>query len=71
MPVVFSADAMSQLLATFSPVFSAENEQKDLSMLKDREGTEIAAPIVTLIDDPFNEKTPLPMPFDAEGSTTS
>lgn len=70
MPVVFSADAMSQLLATFSPVFSAENVQKGLSLLKDREGTEIAAPIVTLIDDPFYEKAPLPMPFDAEGSPT-
>lgn len=70
MPVVFSGDAMSQLLAVYSPIFSAENAQKGLSLLKDKEGTEIAAPIVTLTDDPFYEKAPMPMPFDAEGSPT-
>lgn len=70
MPVVFSGDAMSQLLGVYSAVFSAENVQKGLSLLKDKEGTEIAAPIVTLTDDPFYEKSPLPMPFDAEGSPT-
>lgn len=70
MPVVFSGDAMSQLLAVYSPIFSAENVQKGLSLLKDKEGTKIAAPIVTLTDDPFYEKAPMPMPFDAEGSPT-
>lgn len=70
MPVVFSAKAMAQLLGTYAAVFSAENAQKGLSLLKDKEGTEIAAPIVTLVDDPFYEKSAMPMPFDAEGSPT-
>ena len=70
MPVVFSAKAMAQLLGTYSAVFSAENAQKGLSLLKDKEGAEIAAPIVTLVDDPFYEKSAMPMPFDAEGSPT-
>jgi len=70
MPVVFSPKAMAQLLGTYAGVFSAENVQKGLSLLKDKEGTAIAAPIVTLVDDPFYAKSAMPMPFDAEGSPT-
>lgn len=70
MPVVFSPKAMSQLLGTYAAVFSAENVQKGLSLLKDKEGTVIASPAVTLADDPFYEKSAMPMPFDAEGSPT-
>lgn len=70
MPVVFSPQAMSLMLSVYSEVFSAENVQKGLSLLKDKEGTAIASPAVTLVDDPFYEKSPMPMPFDAEGSPT-
>lgn len=70
MPVVFSPRAMASLLWTYSEVFSAENAQKGLSLLKDKEGAAIAAPIVTLVDDPFYAKSAMPMPFDAEGSPT-
>ena len=70
MPVVFSPKAMSQLLSTYAKVFSAENVQKGLSLLKGKEGTAIASPAVTLVDDPFYEKSAMPMPFDAEGSPT-
>ena len=70
MPVVFSPKAMSYLLTFYSEVFSAERVQKGLSLLKDKEGTAIASPIVTLVDDPFYAKNPLPMPFDAEGTPT-
>lgn len=70
MPVVFSPKAMSFLLTFYSEIFSAERVQKGLSLLKDKEGTVIAAPIVTLVDDPFYEQNPLPMPFDAEGTPT-
>jgi len=66
-PVVFNPDAMTALLATFSPLFSAENAQKGLSRLGDKEGTQIAAPAVTLVDDPFYPESPMPIPFDAEG----
>ncbi len=67
-PVVFSPRAMAALLATYADVFSAENVQKGLSLLKDKEGAVIASQAVTLIDDPFYEKSVRPMPFDAEGT---
>lgn len=70
MPVVFAPEAMSQLLSAFSPVFSAERAQKGLSLLRGREGQVIAAPLVTLVDDPFYPENVMPMPFDAEGSPT-
>lgn len=69
-PVVFSPDAMADLLACYSVVFSAENAQKGLSKLQGKEGTVMASPAVTLVDDPFCPLSPLPMPFDAEGSPT-
>ncbi len=69
--VVFDPRAMSSLLGTFSAVFSSENTQKGLSRLAGREGQAIAAPCVTLLDDPFYPESPMPMPFDAEGSPTA
>lgn len=68
MPVVFSPEAMADLLAVYSAVFDAERVQKGLSLLKDKEGAVIASPAVTLVDDPFYEKSVMPMPFDAEGT---
>ena len=69
-PVVFSPEAMCSLLATFSAIFSSENAQKGLSRLAGKEDTVIASPAVTIIDDPFHPESPMPIPFDAEGSPT-
>ncbi|MBP3412543.1 MAG: TldD/PmbA family protein [Oscillospiraceae bacterium] len=69
-PVVFDPEAMSDLLSTFSSVFSSEAAQKGLSKLGDKEGTVIASEAVTLVDDPFHKDNPMPIPFDAEGSPT-
>ena len=69
-PVVFNPDAMSSLLQVYSSIFSSEAAQKGLSRLADSEGQVIAAPIVTLVDDPFHPENPEPMTFDAEGSPT-
>ena len=66
--VVFSPDAMSDLLATFSSIFSSEAAQKGLSKLGDAEGKVIASELVTLVDDPFHKDNPMPINFDAEGS---
>ena len=68
--VVFSPDAMSDLLATFSSIFSSEAAQKGLSKLAASEGSVIASPHVTLVDDPFHKDNPMPINFDAEGSPT-
>ena len=69
-PVVFSPKAMSDLLQVFSGMFSAERARKGLSRLAGQEGCAIAAPCVTIVDNPFHPDSPMPMPFDAEGSPT-
>ena len=69
-PVVFDPHAMSSLLGTFSSIFSSESAQKGLSKLGDKEGAEIAASCVTLMDDPFCDLSPRKKTFDAEGSPT-
>lgn len=68
--VVFSPKAMSDLLQTFSGIFSAENAQKGLSQLADAEGQRIANEVLTIVDDPFHADNPMPIHFDAEGSPT-
>lgn len=66
-PVVFDPEAMCDLLSAFSPVFSAENARKGLSRLAGQEGAKIAAPGVTLVDDPAYPGSFLQRSFDAEG----
>ena len=67
-PVIFDPEAMSDLLSTFSSVFSAEHARKGLSKLAGQEGQTIAAPAVTLVDDPACPGCFLQRSFDAEGS---
>ena len=69
-PVIFSTEAMCSLLGVYSGIFNSESAQKGLSKLSGKEGEVIAAPCVTLIDDPFHCDNPEPMNFDAEGSPT-
>ena len=69
-PVVFSPEAMCSLLGVYTGIFNSEAAQKGLSKLAGKEGQVIAAPCVTLIDDPFHKDSPEPMNFDAEGSPT-
>ena len=69
-PVIFNTEAMCSLLGVYSGIFNSESAQKGLSKLAGREGEVIAAPCVTLIDDPFHCDNPEPMNFDAEGSPT-
>ena len=54
----------------FSGIFSSEVAQKGLSKLAGQEGETIAAPCVTIVDDPFHKENPSPINFDAEGSPT-
>ncbi len=67
LPAVFRKDAMGDLLDCFASAFSAEAAQKGLSLLKGREGETIAAPCVTLVDDPLLPNGFSSCPFDAEG----
>ena len=65
--MILRYDAMQSLLATFCGIFSAENAQQGLSLLKGREGEKIAADCVTLMDDPLLEGGFDSTPFDGEG----
>lgn len=70
MRVLFQNDCFASLLATFSGVFSAERAQRGLSLLAGREGEQIAAQAVTVVDNPLLEDTASSMPFDGEGVPT-
>ena len=65
--VVLRRDVAGSILRTFGGVFSADAAQKGLSLLKGREGSVVASPCVTLIDDPLNPDSPGATPFDGEG----
>ena len=69
-PVIFDPEAMSDLLQTYSSIFSSEAAQKGLSKLANQEGKVIASEAVTLVDDPFHITNPGARNFDAEGSPT-
>ena len=69
-PVVFSNKVMASMLATFGSIFSAEAAQKGLSLLKDKEGEQIATDILTLTDDPMKEDALVKCTFDGEGVAT-
>jgi len=51
-PVIFDNRTACDLMAAFSSVFFAENVQKGFSLLKGKVGEAIAAPHITLRDDP-------------------
>jgi len=69
--VVFDGRQFRSFLSAFSSVFSAKSAQKGLSLLAGKEGTAVAAPCVTLVDDPLRADSPLQTPFDGEGVATA
>ena len=69
--VVFSGKQFRQFLAVFSSAFSAKSAQLGLSLLAGKEGEQIAAPFVTIIDDPMRKDSPIKTPFDGEGVATA
>lgn len=69
-PIVMRYDASASLLATFTPIFSAENTQKDQSLLKGKVGEKIAAESFRLLDDPFHPDAMAGTNFDGEGVAT-
>lgn len=68
--VIFFNEALCEMLATFSGMFSAENAQQGLSLLAGKEGETVASPAVTLMDDPLLKDGFASCPFDAEGSAS-
>ncbi len=65
--IIFQNTTMTDLLGVFAAAFSAENAQQGLSLLKGKLDQQIAAPCVTLADDPLLPEGLNSRPFDAEG----
>ncbi|OGW13568.1 MAG: hypothetical protein A3G93_10405 [Nitrospinae bacterium RIFCSPLOWO2_12_FULL_45_22] len=65
--VIFLNEVARELLATFAGAFSAKNVLKGLSLLADKLGQVIAAPEVSLIDNPLLDNGFASRPFDDEG----
>lgn len=68
--VIFRNDAATDMLSTFSSIFSGDSVQKGLSLLKGRIGHKVSSPVITLVDDPFYENAPVRCSFDDEGVAT-
>lgn len=69
-PVIMRRDASASLLATFTPIFSAENTQKGQSLLKGKVGETIASSAYTLVDCPYHADSIIGTNFDGEGVAT-
>ncbi|HJF34215.1 MAG TPA: TldD/PmbA family protein [Sporosarcina psychrophila] len=69
-PIIMRHDASASLLATFAPVFSAENTQAGQSLLKGKVGEKIAADTFMLLDDPSHPDAISGSNFDGEGVAT-
>lgn len=69
--IVIKNTSFADLLDAFSSVFSADNAQKGLSILKDKVGEKIGVDFLNIIEDPFLEKSYGSRAFDDEGTATS
>jgi len=67
LPVVFDRRVTSTLLGVLSGTFSGEAVLKGRSLFADRLGQSVAAPSVTLVDDPTDADAYGASPYDAEG----
>ena len=69
-PVVLDAFVAASFLGFIGSMLSAEAVQRGRSLFADREGEEIAAPVLALADDATDPGGPSSSPFDGEGSPT-
>lgn len=68
--VVLKNTAAAEILQAFAGVFSAENVHKGRSLLKNKLGEAIAAPIVRIVDNPHLKEGVRSASFDSEGVAT-
>jgi PmbA protein len=66
-PVVFDPDAARSIVGTFAGCLLGGAIWRRSSYLLEREGTVVASPLVTLIDDPLIPRAPGSRAFDGEG----
>lgn len=67
LPVVFDPDVARALLRTLAGVISGGAIYRKSSYLLGREGTEVASPLITIVDDPLIPRAPGSRPFDGDG----
>jgi PmbA protein len=66
-PVVFDREAARSIIGTFAGCATGGAIWRKSSYLAGREGTEVASPLITLVDDPHLIPAPGSRPFDGEG----
>ena len=69
-PIIFKNTVFADILAAFGSIFSADQVQKGLSLLKDKVGEKIATDIFTVVEDPFLLDGFYSRAFDDEGHKT-
>ncbi len=67
LPVVFDPEAGRALLRALFSVISGGAIYRKSSYLLDREGTQVASPLVTIVDDPLIARGPGSRPYDGDG----
>ena len=65
--IVFSEDTASDLLQAFSSIFVGESALRKVTSLTDKVGQKVFGENITIIDDPFCDKSIVKIPFDDEG----
>ncbi len=70
MPVVFEPEAGRAIVGMVFNVANGSSFYRKSSYLVDREGTEVASPLVTIEDDPLIARGPGSRPFDGDGLPT-
>jgi PmbA protein len=66
-PIVFDPDVARSLVGTFAGCIMGGAIWRKSSYLLDREGTIVASPLVTIVDDPLRPRAPGSRPYDGEG----
>ncbi len=69
-PVIFDPDVSRSLIGAFAGCIMGGSVWRRSSYLLDREGTEVASPLVNIIDDPHIVRGPGSKGFDGEGLAT-
>lgn len=70
-PVIFKNTVFADILSAFGPIFTADQVQKGLSLLKGKINKQIASEIFTLVEDPFLVNGFNSRSFDDEGHKTT
>jgi PmbA protein len=66
-PVIFDREAARSIIGAFAGCAMGGAIWRKSSYLAGREGTEVASPQITLVDDPLRPRAPGSRPFDGEG----